>query len=254
MNQTRVAPTYNRAVLYIRSLLFWIFSISATLIMALPVLGSSLFSYHVASAAAKFWARMNLFGLQLFCNLSYEVEGRENIPEEGCVVLSKHQSTWETYFLFGTMSNSAFVAKKSLLWIPIFGWAIAALRFIMIDRKAGRSAIAQMIDQARDRLSRNINVIVFPEGTRMRPGADTNYRIGGAAIAEQTGADILPVALNSGEFWPRMGFVKWPGTISVRIGPPIKSEGKTAAILLSETQAWIETEMSKITRLDRFPY
>ena len=88
----------------------------------------------------------------------------------------------------------------------------------------------------------------------MPPGSETNYRIGGAAVAEQIGADILPVALNSGEYWPRMGFIKWPGKISVRIGPPIKSEGKSATQIITETENWIETEMAKITKPDRFPY
>lgn len=222
--------------------------------MAFPVLGFSPFSYRLASGFAKVWARLNLLGLKVFCNLSWEVEGKENIPSHGCIVLSKHQSTWETYFLYSTLPNCAFVAKKSLLWIPIFGWAIAALRFIMIDRGSGRTAIVQMIEQAQDRLSRGISVVVFPEGTRMRPGADTNYRIGGAAIAEQTGADVLPVAVNSGEYWPRMGFIKWPGKISVRIGPVITTHGKNAASVLKETEAWIEGEMAHITNTNRFPY
>ncbi len=254
MNQSTTAQLYNRPVLYIRSLVFWIFSIANTLIMALPVLGFSLFSYRLAAASAKIWARLNLLALRVFCNLSCEVEGQDNVPEKGCIVLSKHQSTWETYFLYSTLPNCAFVAKKSLLWIPIFGWAIAALKFIMIDRSSGRTAVVQMIEQARDRLSHNISIVVFPEGTRMRPGADTNYRIGGAAIAEQTGADVLPVAVNSGEYWPRMGFIKWPGKISVRIGPTISSEGKSAATIMRETETWIEGEMAKITDTNRFPY
>lgn len=254
MNQTTSSTQYNRTALYIRSLAYWIFSICNTLIMAIPVLGSSLISYELAARAAKVWASVNLFGLKLFCNLSCEVEGSENIPQEGCVVLSKHQSTWETYFLYCALPHCAFVAKKSLLWIPIFGWAIAALRFIMIDRSSGRTAVVQMIEQARDRMARGISVVVFPEGTRMPPGAETNYRIGGAAIAEQTGASVLPVAVNSGEYWPRMGFIKWPGKISVRIGPLITSEGKTAATIIQETETWIEGEMVKITKPNRFPY
>lgn len=230
------------------------FSIINTLVMAIPVIGSSLFSYRTAAAAAKFWAKTNLVGLKFFCNLDCVVEGKENIPQRGCIVMSKHQSTWETYFLYCSLPQCAFVAKKSLLWIPIFGWAIAALRFIMIDRNSGRGAIVQMIEQTRDRISRDISVVVFPEGTRMPPGTKPNYRIGGAAIAEQAGADILPIALNSGEYWPRMGFIKWPGQISVHIGPLIQSEGKSAAELIRETETWIEGKMATITRLNRFPY
>lgn len=253
-NPTTATQSYNRPLLYLRSLCFWICSVLNTLLMAIPVLGSSLFSYRLAANLAKVWAKTNLFALKLFCNLSCEVEGEENIPADGCIVLSKHQSTWETYFLYITLPHCAFVAKKSLLWIPIFGWAIAALRFIMIDRGSGRVAVVQMIEQARERLSRGISIVIFPEGTRMPPGAAPNYRIGGAAVAEQTGAGVLPVAVNSGEFWPRMGFIKWPGKISVRIGPVISTEGKTANAIMDETQGWIEGEMAKISRPDRFPY
>lgn len=237
---------YNRPLQFLRCIAYEIFVLAITLLFGLPVLICSLFSYSLAAELAKTWARLNLFGLAVLCNLDVDIQGQEHIPEHGCIVLSKHQSTWEAFFLFGTLRNSAFVAKKSLLWIPFFGWAVARLRFIMIDRQSGRAALKQMFEQARDRLSDGISIVVFPEGTRMPPGAKTNYRIGGAAIAAQTGADVLPVALNSGEYWPRNGFIKKPGTISVRFGPLISSAGKTAAQINLETETWIEAEMAKL--------
>ena len=179
--------------------------------------------------------------------MRWEVDGREHIPDKPCLVLCKHQSTWETYFLAMLFTPSVYVAKKSLLWVPIFGWALGVLRFIMIDRKSGRSAIAQMTEQARERLAKRRWVIIFPEGTRQAVGATPNYRIGGAIVASRTGADILPVATNSGEYWPRLGFVKHPGTITVSVLPPIPTAGREPAELIAETAARIETRMAEIT-------
>lgn len=243
-----------RTLLYLRSLVFWFWQIFMTLLMGLPVIVGGLISFRLGYAAAIMWNRGNLYGLKYICGVHWKVDGLENIPDRPCVVMSKHQSTWDTYFLPLLFYPSVFVAKRSLLFIPIFGWALYVLRFIMIDRNSGRSAIAQMCEQAADRLSKKRWVVVFPEGTRRPVAAEPKYRVGGAMIAQNVPADIVPVALNAGEFWPRMGFIKWPGTITVSIGPVISSEGKTAAELLAETQAWIEGRMQEITVVDRFPY
>ena len=245
---------YNKPLLVIRSTLYWIWSILNTLMMALPVLLSAIFSQRLSLYFAHMWLRINLAGLRLICGVKWQVEGKENIPEEPCVVLSKHQSTWETYFLPTILPPTVYVAKRSLAWIPIFGWALIAVRFILIDRKSGSSAVNQIITQSRDRMAKGYSVIIFPEGTRVPVGAEPNYRIGGAMVAEKTGANILPVAVNSGEFWPRMGYIKWPGTITVCIGPVIQSSGKQATQLIKETENWIEDRMAQITVPDRFPY
>jgi 1-acyl-sn-glycerol-3-phosphate acyltransferase len=243
-----------RLWLILRSAVFWVWQILATLIIGPLVVVIGLFSFRWGYALAVAWNRLNVLGLRWICGVRWEVQGRENIPDTPCIVLSKHQSTWETYFLPLVFYPSVYVAKKSLLWIPIFGWALYVLKFIMIDRKSGRSAMQQMCEQAADRLSLGRWIIVFPEGTRRPVGAEPNYRIGGAMIAQSVPADVLPVALNAGEFWPRLGFIKWPGVITVSIGPVISSEGKTAAQILAETQDWIEGKMAEITVVDRFPY
>ncbi|NND89429.1 MAG: 1-acyl-sn-glycerol-3-phosphate acyltransferase [Granulosicoccus sp.] len=243
-----------RLWLYVRSGVFWVWQIVMTLILGGPVIIFGLFSFRMGYALAILWNRLNIWGLRMICGVSWQVDGRENIPDKPCVVMSKHQSTWETYFLPMIFYPSVYVAKKSLLYIPVFGWALYVLRFIMIDRAGGRSAIKQMCEQAADRLARGRWIIVFPEGTRRPVGAEPNYRVGGAMIARHVPADILPVALNAGEFWPRMGFLKWPGTITVSIGPVIHSQGKSSSELLAETQAWIEGRMAQITVPDRFPY
>lgn len=240
--------------LMVRSVVFWIWQILVTLVLGAPVLIFGLFSFRLGNALAMWWNRSNVWGLRVICGVSWELEGLENIPDKPCVVMAKHQSTWEAYFLPTLFYPGVYVAKRSLLWIPIFGWALYVLKFIMIDRSSGRSAIQQMCTQAKDRLARNRWIIIFPEGTRRPVGAEPDYRIGGAMMAKNVGADVLPVALNAGEFWPRMGFIKWPGTITVSIGPVISSEGKKTAQILAEAEQWIEGRMAEITVLNRFPY
>jgi len=245
---------HNRAILTIRSAIFWCWSIALTLILAVPVMLGCLISFDAGYAVARIWIAGNLHGLRILCGVQWRVEGEHNIPDTPCVVLSKHQSTWETYFLPWRLHGAVFVAKRSLLWIPVVGWVLGLLRFIMIDRKAGRSAIRQMVEQARERLALRRWIVIFPEGTRRVPGAKPDYRIGGAVVAAKTGTRVLPVATNAGEFWPRMGFIKWPGTITIRFGPCIDTHGKEPAAILAETQRWIETRMSDISVPDRFPY
>jgi len=245
---------YNRPWLMFRSAVFWLWMIINTVIMGGPVLLCSIFSYNIAYSFARMWLAGNIYGLRAICGVTWKLEGAEHIPDTPCVVMSKHQSTWDAYFLPMILPHGVYVAKRSLLWIPIFGWSLGALRFIMIDRKTGRSAIAQMVEQARDRLARGRFIIIFPEGTRRPVGAEPNYRIGGAVVAESAGVDVLPVAVNAGEFWPRMGFIKWPGEVTVTFGPPISTAGKSAETIRDETQEWIEARMAQITVLDRFPY
>jgi len=241
------AGTLRTAWYAARSVVFWIWQIVLTLVMGGPVLLISAFSYRLGYPVALAWLRLNFFGLRAICGVRWEVQGRENIPDAPCLVMSKHQSTWETYFLPHLFVPATYVAKRSLRWVPIFGWSLVALRFILIDRASGRSAVRQMIDQSRDRLSRGRWIIIFPEGTRRPVGAEPDYRAGGAIVAAALGTPVLPVAVNAGEFWPRMGFIKWPGTISVRIGSPIPSAGRKAGDVIADTEAWIEGAMQTIT-------
>ena len=196
---------YSRIWLIVRSAIFWLWMIFVTVLMGVPVIAGALISFPIGYHFALIWLKLNVYGLRVICGVKWQVDGMENIPRTPCIVMSKHQSTWETYFLPMTLPHSVYVAKRSLAWIPIFGWSIAVLGFILIDRKSGRSAIVQMVEQARVRLAQKRWIIIFPEGTRRPVGAEPNYRIGGALVAEQTGVDVLPVATNSGEFWPRFG-------------------------------------------------
>ena len=202
----------------------------------------------------RLWVNGVLNGIKYICGLSCIVHGRENIPDHACLVMAKHQSTFETFFIAQLMHDFVYVAKRSLTLIPIFGWTLKVLDFILIDRKAGRTAMTQLVEQSKKHLKRGNHVVIFPEGTRMPVNAAPAYRAGGAVAASKIPADIIPIAHNAGEFWPRMGFIKWPGQITMHVGPVINSTGKTPDEILEETQAWIEDRMREITVTDRFPY
>jgi len=254
MNEKASPISHNKIVLYVRSAIFWVWLTINTLVMGGPVLLVSLFSFRKAYWLVMWWLRGNVYGLRLICGTGWKVDGAENIPEHATLVMSKHQSTWETFFIAMQLPTPVYVAKRSLSLIPIFGWALRTMKFILIDRRGGRSTVKQMVEQTKERIADGASVVIFPEGTRRPVGAEPAYRIGGALVAEQTGIDILPVAVNSCEFCPRMSFIKWPGEVTVSFGPVIKSEGKVANEIVKEVETWIEGRMDEITVVDRFPY
>lgn len=244
----------SRPVLILRSALFWLVFIVSTVILAFPLIVSSLFSERWCNSIAQLWVKINFKGLEIICKTGHTLEGRENLPTAPVIIFSKHQSTWETLFLRWQFPNAIFVAKRELALIPFFGWSIALLDFVLIDRKSGRRAIRQMIDQFNERKARGRYLVIFPEGTRKPVGAPPDYKIGGAVVAVETNTPLLPIAVNAGEFWPRLSFIKWPGKISVSIGPAISPEGKSPEQLRDQAAEWIEAKMAEITVLNRFPY
>ncbi|MDQ7074550.1 MAG: lysophospholipid acyltransferase family protein [Gammaproteobacteria bacterium] len=236
--------------LYLRALIYWlgvaVVSVlhNSTLFMTRRVLPPK-----AHYAWATLWNRFNIFWLELICGVTCRVEGLENIPDQPCIAFAKHQSTWETIKLPILLPRQVWVVKKELLKIPFFGWALDSLEPIAIDRSAGRRAIVQMIRQGRERLDSGRWIVVFPEGTRVLPGEKVRYKMGGAVLAEKMGVPVIPVAHNAGEFWPKHSFIKWPGEITVSIGAPISTEGKTANEINAEAEAWIETKMLEISGL-----
>jgi len=193
------------------------------------------------------WTHFNLWCLKYVCGLDYEVHGRENIPTGPAVVMSKHQSAWETMALQKFFSPQVWVLKRELLYLPFFGWSLALLRPIAINRSAGTEAIRQLVEQGTERLQSGAWVVVFPEGTRIAPGQRGKYRAGGALLAEKAGYPVIPVAHNAGEFWGRKQWIKWPGTIQVRIGRPIDPKGSSAAKIRDQVEEWIENQMLEIS-------
>jgi len=182
------------------------------------------------------------------CGINYQFKGYENFPDAPAIILSKHQSAWETIFLLANLPRPlVFVFKKEILYIPFFGWGIALLRMIPIDRKQGKNAFKSVVAHGKRRLKDGQWIIMFPEGTRIPVGQAGKYKSGGTRLAVETGAVVVPIALNSGECWPKNSFIKKPGTVTVSVGKPISSEGKSPDELMEQVEQWIESEMRVIS-------
>ncbi|MBZ4201364.1 MAG: 1-acyl-sn-glycerol-3-phosphate acyltransferase [Methylotenera sp.] len=188
------------------------------------------------------WARSMIWWLKFTCNIRHEITGLENIPDTPCIILSKHQSTWETFAFQAIFPTQVYVLKRELLWIPIFGWGLAMTSPIAINRASGREALKQLVSKGQARLAQGLWVVIFPEGTRIRPQQHGKFHIGGAWLACHTKTPVLPVAHNAGHCWPK-GFIKKPGVIKLHIGKPIDTQALKADTLNLQVQAWIEAEM-----------
>lgn len=196
------------------------------------------------------WCRCATWLAKTVVGLRYEVEGVENIPQRPCVILAKHQSTWETFFLSAFFEPLSQVVKRELLHVPFFGWAMALLRPIAIDRSNPKAALKQLAKQGHERLEQGAWVLVFPEGTRIPPGQIGKFSRGGAALAVNAGLPVLPIAHNAGEFWPKQGWAKYPGTIKVVIGPVMHAEGsgpRAIAELNERAFAWVKQTQQRIS-------
>jgi 1-acyl-sn-glycerol-3-phosphate acyltransferase len=236
-------------ILYFRSFLFWLGFATFTFVFALLLVLSFMLPLEKRFALTHGWSTATIWWLRISCHLDYEVSGAENIPDKAGIIFAKHQSTWETLILNFWFEKQSWVIKRELLWVPIFGWGMFMMNPIALNRGAGKKAIDQLVDQGRDRLEKGNWIVIFPEGTRTAPGTKGRYRIGGALLAERTGASITPVAHNAGEYWPRRSFIKRPGVIKICIGPSIETKNKSAHKILAEAEQWIESEMTRITTL-----
>jgi 1-acyl-sn-glycerol-3-phosphate acyltransferase len=184
---------------------------------------------------------------KVLCGIRYEVRGWENVPKEPHIVMSKHSSTWETLSLETWFAPGSFVAKKELLWVPFFGWGFALSSPITIDRKAGAQAMEKMIVQGKERLHvRKFNIVVFPEGTRIKAGLRGKYKSGGVRLAIGCEAKILPIAHNAGYCWPRHPWVKHAGLVTMSILPPIDPKGREMSELNEEIERVIEDEVVRL--------
>ena len=192
------------------------------------------------------WTRLVMWFVWHLLGIRYRVLGQENVSATPAVVLCKHQSAWETMALQLILPPVAFVLKRELLRVPFFGWGLAQMPIVSIDRAAGRDALTQVEDQGRALLQQGFWVVVFPEGTRVPPGAKRRYKVGGAYLATRTNTAVLPIAHNAGEFWRRNAFVKRPGEVVVSIGPPIDPAGLTHEEVNARAQQWIEGEMHRL--------
>ena len=240
------SPLY-RFWLGIRSTLFWIFFLPMTLLLASLLSLSFFMPLVIRIGIVHLWIGYSLGCLRLFCGLGYEVEGLENIPQHGFIVMSKHSSTWETIALQGLFRPMVWVVKRELTWIPFFGWALWSMNAIALNRGTGRKAINQLVRESKVSMDKGRILMLFPEGTRVPPGQHKPFKLGGAIVSQQTGYAVLPVAHNAGEYWPRHSWIKWPGKIRIVIGKPIDPEEKTPEEIITEVADWIQAECKKIS-------
>jgi len=234
-------------MLLFRSLVFNFVLLISALITGTVVALLGIAPYRFRYAFLMSWVDFILGALHRICGLDFEVQGHENISAENMVVYIKHQSSWETIAQLKLFPKQSIVLKLSLLFVPAVGWGLFSLRSIAINRAKGQSAVAQVVSKGKKRLAEGFWVTIFPEGTRMAPGQTRRYGISGALLAKEAGTSIVPVAHNAGDYWPRRGFRKKPGTIQVRIGPPISTAGKDPREINDEAQAWIEYQMREIS-------
>ena len=188
------------------------------------------------------WSRLVVSLAKLILRIDWQIEGRENIPARPSVILAKHQSAWETMAFQLIFPPQVLVLKRELLWIPFFGWGLALMSPIAINRSRGVAALRAIARRGRERLAQGFWVVVFPEGTRVAPGATREYHPGGAWLACGSGAPVVPVAHNAGLFWPRNAFVKRPGRVTVRIGPQIDATNRDPKTVNEIARTWIEEQ------------
>ncbi|WP_041711631.1 lysophospholipid acyltransferase family protein [Pseudomonas sp. ATCC 13867] len=191
---------------------------------------------------AQAWCKFAVWLATWMVGVRYELKGVENIPDQPCVILAKHQSTWETFFLTGYFAPLSQVLKRELLFVPFFGWAMALLKPIAINRDQPKLALKQMAKQGDERLKQGAWVLIFPEGTRVPTGQIGKFSRGGAALAVNANLPVLPIAHNAGHCWPKNGWAKYPGTIQVVIGPAMYAEGEGARAITELNQraeSWV---------------
>ena len=215
-------------------LFLWTFLYACALVMA-----GVLVPFPRRFAMARAYAVTVLGVLKWTCGLDYRLEGAP-LPAGCHIALWKHSSSWETIAMMALFPRQVWVLKRELLWIPAVGLALRLLHAIAIDRNAGRSAVAQVIEQGKQRLEEGDWVVIFPEGTRMAPGETRRYGVSGTLLASEAGRLIVPVAHNAGFYWPRRGLLKKPGTVRVVIGAPVAPAGREVRVINEEIQAWIE--------------
>jgi 1-acyl-sn-glycerol-3-phosphate acyltransferase len=201
----------------VRSISFNLLFYLNTLVLLVFALPTFFMPYRAIIAVARAWARVNLVLLRVVAGIDIEVRSREKIPKGAIIVAAKHQSAWETFALLPLFDNPVFIVKRELLWIPIFGWLMVKARTVPVNRRAGAYALSAMIERARIELADNRQLIIFPEGTRRPAGAKPRYKFGVAHLYVEEGVPCVPVALNSGLFWPRRSIRRLPGTVVVEI-------------------------------------
>lgn len=233
----------------VRSAIFTLVMTLATCLWVIPCIIARLFPYHICFAIVSGWCTFNVTCARLICGIKYEISGLENIPAEPCVIMSNHQSTWETLAYPSIFPTLTWVIKKELLYVPFFGWGIASTQPIALNRSQGKKALRQLIKDGREKINLGRCILIFPEGTRIPYGEQRPLKAGGFVLAKQARVNILPVAHDAGRLWPRNGFIKTPGTIHLHIGKPLETDGLSAEQIRAEYTQWLRTNCQNIELL-----
>lgn len=233
-------------MLFIRSALFSLGMIISTCLWVIPCIVARLFPYRICFAIVSGWCTFNVVWARICCGIRYEISGLENIPEKACVIMSNHQSTWETLAYPSIFPTLTWVIKKELLYVPFFGWGIASTQPIALDRKQGKKAMRQLIADGIYKLGLDRFILIFPEGTRIPYEEERPLKVGGFVLAKESKADILPVAHDAGRLWPRKSFIKTPGTIRLKIGKPISTQDHSAEEIREQYAQWLKTTRAEI--------
>ena len=232
-------------MLFLRSLLYFVGSIISVITITLCGLFFVFSPYSTRQKFLSQWAIFCIWWLKITLNITTRIIGQENVNKSPCVIISNHQSTWETLAFQTIFPAHTWVLKKELLWLPVFGWSLALLKPIIINRGDKLNAIKKVILQGSDRLNKGISVVVFPEGTRQPYNQLGEYQNGGTAIAKKTGYDIIPVYHNAGKIWPKGSFIKKPGVITIVIGKAISSSSMTSSGITEEIRNWTLEQANK---------
>ncbi len=247
MTQQNTSQQDPRSKNYIGSALLFLGIFSTATVFGLLLIVGMLTSFKIRWKIGYAWCAIIGWITKVTCGLTFEVEGLETIdPKQPAIIMSNHQSAWETLALRYILPPHSVVIKRELLYFPIWGWSLLTLKSIVINRKNQRASLRSLLKQGTQYLNEGLSVLVFPEGTRAGAGEVLKFNIGGAMLAHKTGFPVIPVAHNAGDFWPRYSFFKYPGVIKVKIGPVIESKGRKAADINAEAEAWIRQAMKEM--------
>lgn len=232
-------------MIILRSLVFNALFYVNTALWLIAALPTFFMPYRAIIEVAKAWGRFNRALTRMVAGIDYEIRGAEKIPRGPVIVAAKHQSAWETFALLSLFDNPTFIIKRELQWIPIFGWFTIKGRMVPVQRGAGSQTLTNMIERARIELSRGRQLVIFPEGTRRAPGAEPRYKYGVAQLYAAEGVPCIPIALNSGLFWPRRSLRRNPGTVLVEVLDPILP-GLDKDVFLERLKNEIETATARL--------
>jgi 1-acyl-sn-glycerol-3-phosphate acyltransferase len=233
------------AVIYIRSIVFntlFYANLTVHMIAALPTL---LLPRRILHAFVRSYALTSLWLLRVVCGTKVEWRGVEKLPKTACIIACKHQSAWETFALYAVIDDPTYILKRELMWLPLFGWYMWKEGLIPVDRSAGMAALARMTARTREALAANRQIVIFPEGTRRPPGAEPGYKPGILYLYGKAGVPCVPMALNSGLYWPRRSLLRLPGTIVVEIMDPI-TPGLDKTTFSERLESAIEAATSRL--------